>query len=501
MFAKGVFIYLSTSLFTSYYKITNCVFQDIRTPRFRSLDPHYKTNTADLLGFGLGGGLSIVFSGNTANNTVSVINYTFRHNIAPWGAGISVSFHKHSAYNSVFLRSLIFFNCQANVAGGGMIVGSVKRSPHQNKNVLWVISTFFKDNSAEYGAGTHIFALPSNYKTKRGEFVNFRNCSWINNRARYSPAVDISPSRFDQNSDGALPIPVFQDCKFAGNSIYLLKRSLTRYISFGVFVISRFTVSFSGTFYFDSNIYTALLLNSGKIVIEESTHNRFVNNTGFQGGAVAMNGYASLSKTNNCLIEFINNRATEFGGAIFYYPIEQREIFRGRVCFIQYTGNQLSRVDERNISFVFDGNTAFISGSSIYSTSLSSCYFTYQGTLKNHSVCDLFNEIGNFTFDRMAACASTCSNASAVPILGTAGHHFITGVRQLISLPGKNLSLPFSVRDELGQDVKSDFFARVSGSNTSIHLGSPYTVNRAVTVYGTPNDSASLVISTQDTYH
>ena len=488
-FARGVFIYVNSSSVTGHYSITSCVFEYITTPRYKNYDADKVRDTANWLGYGLGGGLTVIFDDNSSNNEVLLENCTFQHNCAPWGAGMYLGFRKHSSSNFVNVTHSSFRNCTAGITGGGLEVGCTKESLNPNNNPVFVINSMFKDNSAIHGAGTRVVALPSLLLPERGDFVTFHNCSWIENKAIYSPAVDVSPAQFDQLGFGTLPIPVFRDCTFIRNTIKFKEKNITKYITSGVFVITRFTVSFVGKFSFISNYYTALQMNSGKVTLEENTQLRFVNNTGFQGGAVALHGFSYISVSDNCRVEFINNRATEYGGAIFYSPIEQREFFEGRICFLMYSGKS-----PLNNSFVFTENSALVSGSSIYSTSLHACYFTYRGTLKNHKVYEFFKDIGNFTFDGMT------DNDIVSAALGTAGRRFkSTGKQSITSSPGMKLSLPLSVIDELNQEVKFDFFAHLH-SNTSIHLNSPYTVNRSVVLYGAPSDGAELVISTLHTY-
>ena len=107
---------------------------------------------------------------------------------------------------------------------------------------------------------------------------------------------------------------------------------------------------------------------------------------------------------------------------------------------------------------------------------------------------EFFEDIGNFTFDGMTG------NDIVSAALGTAGRKFkSTGKQSVTSSPGMKLSLPLSVVDELNQEVELDFFAHLH-SETSIHIKSPYTVNRSVVLYGAPNDSAELVLSTLHTY-
>ena len=500
-FSRGVFIYISSSK-PSHYRITNSVFERIATPRYGSYDVRMVKDTTDWLGYGLGGGLSILFDFNSTQNFVSVENCFFQHNYAPWGAGMYIRFQKNSTFNSVTILSSYFQYCEAKIAGAGLAVGTVKKVVmNQDQNIVFVKNSVFKRNHALYGAGTSVYALHTDLVTKKGEFVTFHNCSWIENTGRYSPAVDIAPTRFDHLGSGALPIPVFRDCSFLRNRIVPWKPKYHAQVSFGVFVVTKFTVSFVGTFLFESNAHTALLLNSGKVILEENTQVQFVNNTGSRGGAVSLNGFAVLSVSNNCTLEFYNNSATEYGGALFYYPIEQRELFEGRVCFLQYNGLKSSPVQDRNIRLVFADNFASVSGASIYSTSLFSCYFSYRGSPHGHQADEFLFEIGNITFSTSRNRSNICS----VPQVGTSGYYF-TGIADNLTLrvfPGKQFTLHPLVKDDLNQVVNSEFFVRIEKKvpkSISPFLHSPYTVNRSVILYGTPNERARLVVSTQHIY-
>ena len=496
-FAGGFLIMFNSSLpdlAVSDYRITNCEFKNIITPDYRSYDIRYINNTiGNWVGYGLGSGLSIIFDEESSHISVFVKSCTFWRNTAPWGAGMYIRIQNNASYISVYVLDSKFVECKATMACGGINIGSTKRSPRLNNNTVFMNNSVFINNDATmYGGGICVFTFPFDMVTENDRFVIFWNCSWMNNTARYSPAVDVSPSRYDEYSNRAFPIPLFRDCTFINNKIQWNQMNKTKHVTSGVFVITKFTVSFEGRLCFDGNAYTSLLLNSGKVTLEENTHLQFVNNTGFQGGAVALHGYSYISISDNCRVEFINNRATEYGGAIFYYPIEQREFFIGRVCFLRYRGDHKSPVDGRNISFAFVDNSAGVSGSSIYATSLHACYYSYRGGPKGHKLNEFVDEIGNFSF----------INDSTVSLWGTAGHVFISSGNQVLETsPGMKITLPLMVEDELYQRVESYLFVQVTESNFSVRLSSPYTVDGSIVLLGAPNSTANLVISTQHTYH
>ena len=55
--------------------------------------------------------------------------------------------------------------------------------------------------------------------TETEGILQFINCSWFNNYGRYSPAIDLSPTRFQQSNQGYLPIPLFKDIIVIDNHV------------------------------------------------------------------------------------------------------------------------------------------------------------------------------------------------------------------------------------------------------------------------------------------
>ena len=290
---------------------------------------------------------------------------------------------------------------------------------------------------------------------------------------------------------------MFRDCDFTNNRIIYRRRDQSDRVTAGVFVITRFLVVFEGTIHFENNAFTAVLVNAGQIVIEPNSRLTFTNNRGLRGGAISMYSFSSVLVSDNCTLEFFNNTATEYGGAIYKHTVEMRDFFATRSCFLEYNGKREVPVSERNISFVFAGNAAPISGSSIFASSFYSCYYSNRGSLDGHSVADFLDDIGNFTFDTFNR---TCDcRASA---LGTTGAKFINdeGLNILSLIPGMRAFLPLTVADELEQENKTEFFTRIVQRNSTININSPYTVNNSVTVYGFPNETAVLIVTTKDAY-
>ena len=99
----------------------------------------------------------------------------------------------------------------------------------------------------------------------------------------------------------------------------------------------------------------------------------FMNNTAYQGGAMAFyrKSYMSVSLEKNTEIVFTNNYAEHVGGAIFADETAEDEM-----CFLQLAthNSQCSGfINNPYLSFVFTNNTAYHGGDAIYGGSLQHC--------------------------------------------------------------------------------------------------------------------------------
>lgn len=495
-YAGGLHIQFTSQLFDPFmaattYTISKCTFYNNAAP-YEVFDPRNASSLDDWLGYGLGGGIGLAFMNRSSGISVVIKNCNFTNNSAPFGAGLSVFFQGHTVNNRVSVVDSKFCSNRASVSGGGANVGLGKlHNFHDNqkwKNYgVSFERTVFERNSARYGGGVSVHALHSEFKTKSGELIHFKNCNWLENFGKYSPAVDISPFRFDQLKKGLLPIPKFTDCSFVNNVLIYKTNKGTTFPYSGVFVVSLFIVHFSGTINFEKNKYSAFYMTSGRAIFESGAHVCYHSNIGIKGAAIALYGFSSLVASNGSLFEFINNTAIIVGGGMYHHSNEQRDYIEGRNCFLQYDGPELP-VAERNLTFYFADNKAAFGGTSIYSTSFYSCFHRYLSELRYHRLDEFFDYIGNFVF------SDNQQNESA---LSTAGMNF-SRTASLLSIPGKKFIVPLSIVDEFHVAVKSDLSLRIE-DNTNFYLGNYYTSDNNVQIFGPPGESANLLLSTQST--
>ena len=124
---------------------------------------------------------------------------------------------------------------------------------------------------------------------------------------------------------------------------------------------------------FEDNVGSALLAQTSTIQFLPFTVATFTNNSGYHGGAIGLRWNSIMLVNNHSKFHFENNKADEFGGAMFMKH-EERNPFSmaDTLCPLQFEGNQ--RI---NVSFNFVNNTAGLSGNSIYFTTLDSCVYIY----------------------------------------------------------------------------------------------------------------------------
>ena len=506
LFAGGIHIQFSSNSDPTDLLVKNCQFANNSAPQlFQSASLHnYSTSPRlnSLYGYGNGGGMSVLFTNVSEGANVTVERCTFSDNQAYSGAGLYVHFQDFATGNSLTIDSSRFENNSASM-GGGMSIGIGYLSARGSEgnvthNEVLVRHTTFTGNQGGYGGGTAVFAVHSILFSKyREEMVRFLNCTWVNNTAHYSPAMDISPFQFDRFNQGFLPMPKFSGCNFTENwTIPGKKDQFIHYQSTGVFVVTSFEVTFEGSNVFSGNYYTALRLTSSTVILKPNTSMLFEGNRGIQGGAIAMYGFSGLKGKEGCSLSFFNNSVNKVGGAIYYQPFEQREFIEGKVCFIQYIGERGVGNQTPNFTFTFRNNSAKLGGTAIFSSSFYACFFAHHNSLNTSNLSGFFDNIGHFNFDN-----DTDDHTSS---LATEGNNFVFdgNTASLTTIPGKGLLIPLAVLDEFGHRVDTPLGLELKSLHDSkgpVDRNDYYYFTRNRTrLYGNSGDVINLVFSTDN---
>ena len=293
--------------------------------------------------YGRGGALSIIFNGDSRNNSVVVTNSNFTNNSALWGGSIHFKFDDHSQYNDVQVRNVLMNSSNATLYGGGILAWGVNNEDFNNFSVS---KTKFNGNNASLGGGLAIMGLKG-----KGKYTTVMNCSFEDNAASFGAGIFI------------------KDTKATLDTVSVSQNNIK---SMGVYsqpfngAIASFnsTVIVDGNSFIEKNINTGFLLDQTKLHIKG--HLSLSENNGFDGGGMAVYGNSHIKTYKNSTLYFAYNKASSRGGGLFVMvpgpyikPLDSIVLSRYN-CFIEND-------NDGNISFVNNtasnkyGNAMFVS--------------------------------------------------------------------------------------------------------------------------------------------
>ena len=454
-------------------------------------------------GFGQGGGMRLVFKLNTSNNHINIANSEFSNNTALWGGGFRVRYVDSPKNNLISVKDSKFVKNKSIYNGGGIDIGFAAyytQEKEPNNIAQFKKCTVQENEAGQYGGGIRIYSSRNKIVPMN---ISFTECTLSNNKALYGPAVDMLPRSLDIYSDGFLSRISFQTCYFTSNSVINKsdKSSNTVFKHYesgkGVFSCANFFVNFRGRTVFEHNKGSAMYLSSCKIQFENGAHVYYVNNTGYDGGAIVLFGASVLYVQDNSSILFVNNTAVRRGGAIMYFSSNEHDFVALKSCFIQYLGD-LS-VAERSVKFQFFDNKAAY-GQAIFASTLRPCQRlcihkqeTKLTVYKSTSINVSFSCIGDFTFNE---------GTDITKEVSTSGERLVSKSNltgSIPAIPGRELTLEFSMIDELSHPTYDTFHASIKNINDgdiSIDSGYFYVSERKVVkLYGNPGGLAELILT------
>ena len=443
------------------------------------------------------GGLAVFLSGFAHNNTMNIENSNFTSNSGLYGGGLYVFCRESSTNNKIRINNVTLFNNNALLGGGGLDLGFAFRKPAVNKlNSIIVQSCNISSNRAYFGGGT-VFFVTAASQDDPSNTLEFHDTVWKHNKATYGSAIYLQPIFNKSPVNNIFPIPHFLNCNFTNNYITFnttgSSSSGAGISSVGAGALNSKAISFtlSGLIAFNENNGTAVYLIDSNFIALEGTSVIFSNNTGTYGGAVSINGFASIYASSNTSFVFLNNKAFVKGGAIFFFSTDIiSSILIVASCFVEHKDSS------ETISFYFKNNTDSF-GKSIYVSSLLPC----------NKLCQSLNVyldyippeklltkrcVGNFTFadHNGTVQGNVATETSEFDRL----HEDGKAVKKVV--PGKDVLISFVTRDELGHESLEPLFGILTTNNESLHLNNIYTANSRFKMRGQPNDTGHLEIGT-----
>ena len=320
----------------------------------------------------------------TKNVFVKIMRSTFLNNSAEIGGAISMTV-MNKITTQTYIIDCVFLNNSAERDGGAILLNTrinekiflfFKRLRNYHQSVIIENSTV-SDNSAISGAGVYIYS-----EDMLGEIFVPSDIT-----------VVIHSTRFERNS--GTPIDVSNIGQKCCNNINIYVRFSQFHSNLAINPLADHDDYFSTAYYGIINInqeslhfFDELCINRLSIEDTEFVGNRgscimvsgsqltllgkvtFTGNTAFAGTATLLDCQYTdqpsiLNLYSNTTVLITNNTALNFGGGIAVNPV----CYESKLCFYNCTSCR----DQSDFCVYMDGNSASISGNSLYGPSTTLC--------------------------------------------------------------------------------------------------------------------------------
>lgn len=449
---------------------------------------------------GRGGGLFLSLGRYSSNIAVSITNCSFIQNMAVWGGGVFLSIRDSSVNNLIHLERCVFLENIATRSDGGLSMNFNFKRDELKNNFVDVEHCNFVRNSADINGGLGMF---NSHKTLGGTGNNMRvnNCTWIENSAYYGAAIGVGSEKYFSQQGGSIH---FVSCSFCRNIVKLNFTSKESYsYKRAVFSVTKEYIDFEGSTTFEDNRGTALQAVSTIIQFLPFASVQFVNNTGVDGGAIALISLSIIFVQMNSQFIFRENRALRYGGAIYIENVDVLDpfLFADSKCPIQY--REASDGEYRNVSFTFESNTAGFYpdvsfGNSIHFSSVDSCvYLCTQNVSSSFSIHNVFKCIGHVqNLDELEKKKEFATLDRRFMVDESENRVYYN--RTIHVIPGKEFGLTVTTVDDFNNSVFSVYLAKTMhlNGNSGLKIDAAYrAVSSAVPrllIYGNPHDKGVL---------
>lgn len=335
----------------------NCKFED-NVAHTQFYDYLYTDDLGQpVSGYGLGGGAAIHLHKHLTDIHVIFSTCEFKRNVAFIGGGLASEIEAAKGMEmknvSVTVENSQFEENGCNssgpsvnttASGGGISINFVSMRTTFHSNNFFIDNVVFVNNCARFGGGLYFYS-DHEQSINQANTVQIKNCTFESNQAHTGSAIDITPNVFQRLSltSGILITPTLSDCRFINNRVTLNSHAELNQITYGIgtLYVSLYNIKFEGQNRFENNLGTSIHIVNGNIKMSQSSVH-FYNNTGFQGGAIALIGQSSMVVGPNGNYTFINNTALGKGGGLYIQLDDNHDITASKTCFINYFDANIS---------------------------------------------------------------------------------------------------------------------------------------------------------------
>ena len=514
----GVYILLIGQLNESEYLPMKFYFHNCTFEGNKAHAKHYRFHYTSVIGenstgYGRGGGVHLSIMKGISNVSVTFSNCSFVNNEAFIGGGLSVKTYigmttqtmsniKVEISDSLFRENGCALSNPTYYGGGACFAFTtyqhrvaITESHYLVRNVSFV------SNCGKIGGG--ITYLSDRNKIISVESLNtsmeFDKCIFSNNSALFGSAIFMSPNVFKKLSLGSAIAPSFTNCLFVNNAVSKSTILHSQHgeqstVGIGTIYVSVYNIYFHGHNNFEGNWGTAIYVVHGVVNFQCSSA-QFINNTGSQGGALALIGSSMLTVGPNSY-SFINNTALHEGGAVYVLLVDNADFVTSRSCFIQYEnidGTPAANIMwNSNITFTGNHAKSHTFGHAIYATSVRSCEVVSNSTNDYNYNNKLINSSEVFTIRGI----KFDDDPSLQPQIATDGALLHSSKSTpLAVIPGQEHKHGVTITDDLGHKVETLFEVSFARNATNIYLDYSY-IREKIQVRGKSGESARLYLQT-----
>ena len=412
--------------------------------------------------FGRGGGISVVFRGGTANNTLQLIGVKLENNTAQFGGGLFLAFFDSTNGNNVTIEGIEVTKNIAMIevgillppfaSGGGISINfAASEVEYPFDNAVEINHGEFISNTAQLGGGLAVDVVYDAYGcVNAGNKFLIENCNFENNEGYQGSSAYFMGTTKQTLLKTTLSFINFTDGHCTHGIINVLP-------CLGSVFLSHFPlVTIQNSLLFSGNAHSALSLTASSIELLPSTQLQFINNSAINGAALHIVDCSSVIVNDNTSLFFRNNIASNYGGAIYSEACTQIT----RYCFIRHS-NSILDPDQWKINVSFSENQANSHANSIFMDSIQSCVWSKYN--KNITFC-----WKGWSFLSSDSCLDQLRSSPA----------YITnnGPAKYTVYPGECINLDFTVFDDLGNNITDQTILQVivlSGAALAISYYEP----------------------------
>ena len=290
--------------------------------------------------------------------------------------------------------------------------------------------------------------------------IYFKNCNFQNNSVQQTGAC-LFMSVYDNVKKFPKISIVLEDIYARDNSQKLTFKPVS---TAGIFSFSNVAdVSITGTSTFTKNYGSVIDALNSNVYLSKYANVTFSNNVGSRGAAIRLLGNGYLYFIGGAVVNFINNRAQGFGGAIYASSVMKNILLLKEQCIIQL----INITKEENISFT--ENVAIYAGNSIYAYPLFSCRVK-QKLSNNTKLLEFyksyFHFIGNKKVNKLHNISTSASKLTLCYPNGTPSN----SIKSFNTYPGQKIKIYMASIDALNRNVYSTVSITFAKKNNSLRL-------------------------------